>query len=100
MSRVQLCIAAVLKAEQKEREKRKMLHATLKGYDADKVMVATFLLPAHEDSDRAINLSMIPATRGVHRMGARQHYYEAVHAFMKVRRWEPVDPQMKIAGTT
>ena len=33
-------------------------------------------------------------------MGARQHYYEAAHAFMKVRRWEPVDPQIKIAGTT
>ena len=100
MGRVQSCIAVVLKAEQKEREKRKLQQAMLEGYDAEKVMVATCLLPAHEDSNLANSLSMIPATRGVHRMSVRQHYYEAVHAFMKARRWQPVDPQAKIAGTT
>ena len=100
MGRVQSCIAVVLKAEQKEREKKKLQQAMIEGYDAEKVMVATCLLPAHEDSGLANSLSMIPATRGVHRMSVRQHYYEAVHAFMKARRWQPVDPQAKVAGTT
>ena len=80
MTRVHGVIIAVMQAERKERERRMTVQAALQGFDPRKEMLAPCTLPKHEGPEHAVRFRMIPPAIGIHRMGKRQTYYEAVQS--------------------
>lgn len=101
MSMVQKSMAAVIKAEQDERERRKKVQDMLAGHDCTKEGRFTCSLPTVGPEEGYKKMEVLPHTKGNHRYGGKlQQYCEAVHAFLAHRKWKEVDEDVQIAGTT
>ena len=94
-------IVGVTLAEKEERAKQEVMQKALLGYDPEKWTKAKAAISDEEQLKLEYqSIDTILPTKGKHRFAQYQTLYEEAHAFLKHRKWAPVNGDMEVSGIT
>ena len=101
MEEVQMTIIAVIKAEKAERETRQKVESAAKGFDEQKVVITTGIIPHNpQDELEAKTLTLTPPTKGPHKHRKQQALYVSIHNFIVQNKWKCMRQEAERAGST